>query len=104
MGTKNMLVANFLLSCAGSIQLAKLNQASRNPQAAAAKTLRNIITYAKDTAYGSITSLKSLKPRPTKNSTDAGSRMCPSTNMKTSVPMSKGTKTASPTYSSRANL
>ena len=47
-----MLVANFLLSCAGSIQLAKLNQASRNPQAAAAKTLRNIITYAKDTAYG----------------------------------------------------
>ena len=52
MGTKNMLVANFLLSCAGSIQLAKLNQASRNPQAAAAKTLRNIITYAKDTAYG----------------------------------------------------
>ena len=43
MGTKNMLVANFLLSCAGSIQLAKLNQASRNPQAAAAKTLRNIM-------------------------------------------------------------
>ena len=47
-----MIVANFLLSCAGSIQLAKLNKASRNPQKAASTTLRNIITYAKDTAYG----------------------------------------------------
>ena len=47
-----MMVANFLLSCAGSIQLAKLNKASRNPQKAASTTLRNIITYAKDTAYG----------------------------------------------------
>ena len=46
------MVANFLLSCAGSIQLAKLNKASRNPQKAASTTLRNIITYAKDTAYG----------------------------------------------------
>ena len=52
MGLKNMMVANFLLSCAGSIQLAKLNKASRNPQKAASTTLRNIITYAKDTAYG----------------------------------------------------
>ena len=52
MGVKNMLVANFLLSCAGSIQLVKLNKASRNPQDAAAHTLRNIINYAKDSVYG----------------------------------------------------
>ena len=47
-----MLVANLLLSCAGSIQLARLNRASRNPQKAAACTLRNILNYAKDTVYG----------------------------------------------------
>ena len=47
-----MLVANLLLSCAGSIQLARLNRASRKPQKAAACTLRNILNYAKDTVYG----------------------------------------------------
>ena len=99
-----MMVANFLLSCAGSIQLAKLNKASRNPQKAASTTLRNIITYAKDTAYGKEHNFEQiLQARPMKNSSSSGRPMSLSTNTRIFVPMSRGTKTAKPMCSSRAN-
>ena len=45
-------VPNFLLGCAGGIQYLILKNASRNPRKAQEKTLRAILTYARDTEYG----------------------------------------------------
>ena len=45
-------VPNFLLGMAGGIQYLKLKSVSRNPRRASEKTLRGILTYAKDTVYG----------------------------------------------------
>ena len=47
-----MLVANALLGMAGGIQYRSLKKATRNPQKSSEQTLRNILTYAKDTVYG----------------------------------------------------
>ena len=43
---------NFLLGCAGGIQYLSLKRASKNPRKAQEKTLREILTYARDTEYG----------------------------------------------------
>lgn len=45
-------VPNFLLGVAGGIQYLKLKSASRNPRKQSENTLRAILEYAKDTAYG----------------------------------------------------
>ena len=45
-------VPNFLLGCAGGIQYLSLKKASRNPRKSQEKTLRAILTYARDTEYG----------------------------------------------------
>lgn len=45
-------VPNFLLGCAGGIQYLSLKKASRNPRKSQEKTLRTILTYARDTEYG----------------------------------------------------
>ena len=45
-------VPNFLLGCAGGIQYLSLKRASKNPRKAQEKTLREILTYARDTEYG----------------------------------------------------
>ncbi len=45
-------VPNFLLGCAGGIQYLILKHASRNPRKSQEKTLRAILTYARDTEYG----------------------------------------------------
>ena len=45
-------VPNFLLGCAGGIQYLSLKSASRNPRRSQEKTLRAILTYARDTEYG----------------------------------------------------
>jgi len=45
-------VPNFLLGCAGGIQYLSLKRASKNPRKAQEKTLRSILTYARDTEYG----------------------------------------------------
>lgn len=46
------IVPNFLLGCAGGIQYLSLKRASQNPRKAQEKTLREILTYARDTEYG----------------------------------------------------
>ena len=46
------IVPNFLLGCAGGIQYLSLKHASKNPRKAQEKTLRSILTYARDTEYG----------------------------------------------------
>lgn len=45
-------VPNFLLGCAEGIQYLSLKKASRNPRKSQEKTLRTILTYARDTEYG----------------------------------------------------
>ena len=45
-------VPNFLLGCAGGRQYLILKNASRNPRKSQEKTLRAILTYARDTEYG----------------------------------------------------
>ncbi|MBE6319935.1 MAG: GH3 auxin-responsive promoter family protein [Bacteroidales bacterium] len=45
-------VPNFLLGIAGGIQYLSLKRASKNPRKAQEKTLREILTYARDTEYG----------------------------------------------------
>ncbi|MGN0235844.1 MAG: GH3 auxin-responsive promoter family protein [Paludibacteraceae bacterium] len=45
-------VPNFLLGMAGGMQYLKLKSVSRNPRKASERTLRAILTYAKDTEYG----------------------------------------------------
>jgi len=45
-------VPNFLLGAAGGIQYLKLKSASKNPEKSQEKTLRAILDYGKDTAYG----------------------------------------------------
>lgn len=45
-------VPDFLLGCAGGIQYLILKNACRNPRKAQKKTLRAILTYARDTEYG----------------------------------------------------
>lgn len=49
---KSPLFPNLILTCAGGIQLMKLRRASKQPRKTAEKTLRKILTYAKDTVYG----------------------------------------------------
>lgn len=48
----NAFIPNFLLTCAGEMELLKLKLVSRNPKKSQEKTLRHILTYAKDTVYG----------------------------------------------------
>lgn len=48
----NAFIPNFLLTCAGEMELLKLKAVSRNPKKSQEKTLRHILTYAKDTVYG----------------------------------------------------
>jgi len=50
--SKWTLYPNFLLGCAGGIQYLILKHASRNPRKSQEKTLRAILTYARDTEYG----------------------------------------------------
>lgn len=45
-------VPNFLLGCAGGIQFLALKRAAKNPRKSQEKTLRSILTYARDTEYG----------------------------------------------------
>ncbi len=52
MKTSNMIVPNLLLGMAGGIQYRALLKATKNPRKASEKTLRDILTYAKDTVYG----------------------------------------------------
>ena len=52
MKTSNMIIPNFLLGTAGGIQYRALVKATKNPQASSEKTLRDILTFAKDTVYG----------------------------------------------------
>ena len=52
MKTINMIIPNFLLGTAGGIQYHALIKASKDPQKASEKTLRDILTFAKDTVYG----------------------------------------------------
>lgn len=47
-----MIVPNMLLGMAGGIQYRALVKATSNPRKASEKTLREILTYAKDTVYG----------------------------------------------------
>lgn len=46
------IVPNLLLGLAGGIQYLKLKSVSRHPRTEQAKTLRGILEYAKDSAYG----------------------------------------------------
>ena len=46
------LVPNFLLGLAGGIQYLALKRATKNPRKSQEKTLRSILTYARDTEYG----------------------------------------------------
>ncbi len=48
----NAFVPNSLLGLAGGIQYLKLKGASKDPRNEQAKTLRNILAYAKDSEYG----------------------------------------------------
>ena len=50
--TNNSFVPNLLLGMAGGIQYRQLVKADKNPRKASEQTLRNILTYAKDTVYG----------------------------------------------------
>jgi hypothetical protein len=52
MSKSDMLKANLLLGMAGGIQYNALKKASKNPRKCQEKTLRDILTYAKDTVYG----------------------------------------------------
>lgn len=52
MKISNMIVPNMLLGMAGGIQYRALVKATSNPRKASEKTLREILTYAKDTVYG----------------------------------------------------
>jgi hypothetical protein len=52
MELKRMMVANALLGMAGGIQYRQLVKADKNPRKSSEKTLRAILTYAKDTVYG----------------------------------------------------
>ena len=47
-----MIVPNLLLGMAGGIQYRALLKATKNPRKASENTLREILTYAKDTVYG----------------------------------------------------
>lgn len=46
------IIPNFLLSVAGGIQYLRFKQAAKNPSKSQEKTLREILTYAKDSVYG----------------------------------------------------
>ena len=48
----NSFVPDFLLGMAGGIQYLKLKKACKNPRKSQEKTLRSILSYAKDTVYG----------------------------------------------------
>ena len=48
----SMCKANFLLTIAGGIEYIKFKKATKNPKKYTQKTLRSILTYAKDTVYG----------------------------------------------------
>lgn len=52
MKISNMIVPNLLLGMAGGIQYNALVKASKDPRKSSEKTLREILTYAKDTVYG----------------------------------------------------
>ena len=52
MELKGMIVANTLLGMAGGIQYLNLKKATRNPRKSSEKTLRSILSYAKDTVFG----------------------------------------------------
>ena len=52
MKTSNMIVPNLLLGMAGGIQYRALVKATKNPRKASENTLREILTYAKETVYG----------------------------------------------------
>ena len=52
MKISNMIVPNMLLGMAGGIQYRALLKATRDPRRSSEKTLREILTYAKDTVYG----------------------------------------------------
>lgn len=45
-------VPNFLLGCAGGVQYLALKRSSKKPRKSQEKTLRSILTYARDTEYG----------------------------------------------------
>lgn len=57
---KNAGFINFALSLAGKMQLSKVNKASKNCAKASAKTLRDILDYAKDTEFGKAHNFKSI--------------------------------------------
>lgn len=48
----NSFIPDFLLGMAGGIQYLKLKLASRNPRLSQERTLRDILTYSKDSVYG----------------------------------------------------
>ena len=52
MKLSNMIVPNLLLGMAGGIQYRALVKATKDPRKASEQTLREILTYAKDTVYG----------------------------------------------------
>ena len=52
MKISNMIVPNLLLGMAGGIQYNALVKASKDPRKSSEKTLREILSYAKDTVYG----------------------------------------------------
>lgn len=52
MSLKSQLVANTLVGIAGSLEMSRLNRALRHPRIASADTLRTILRYAQNTAYG----------------------------------------------------
>ena len=52
MKISNMIVPNLLLGMAGGIQYYALVKASKDPRKSSEKTLREILSYAKDTVYG----------------------------------------------------
>lgn len=52
MSVASMLKANFLLGVAGGLEYVKFNRAASNPLKYEEKTLRGILTYAKDSAFG----------------------------------------------------
>ena len=51
MKLSNMIVPNLLLGMAGGIQYRALVKATKDPRKASEQTLREILTYAKDTVY-----------------------------------------------------
>ena len=52
MSVASMLKANFLLGVAGGLEYLKFNKAAANPLRSQEKTLRGILSYARDSVYG----------------------------------------------------